>query len=431
VNLKKCFPLSNLPACLGGVLCLLAGAVAAQPAASLTQDLRFSGFGTIGVARIEAPEGWAYGREASQPQNVNPNRADLDTRLGLQLNYAPSPSFEIVGQAILTRRPDSASDSNAVEWGFAAYRPSPEWTLRLGRVNLDSFTLSDHRNVGFAYAFARPPIEFYAQLPSTLDGADIERVWNRDGAHWRTKAFYGRSKIAYDDPNRAATFRDSFGWFISREADGLTLRLNVSQARVGIAVPAEARPLFDGLRGLSELPLADVAAQASALLQRLSVDGIKHSYVSLGIQYEIGHWLLAGELMRVRGSPSSSFSAGYASVARRFDAVTVYTVASRIASSTPAVVAPDWAVPLTPVIGPAAAQQAQFLGSTAATLANNFRAQQDTLSLGARVDLGPQTALKVQWDRIRVAPNGSVLWGNASAQPARARMTSVSLDFIF
>jgi hypothetical protein len=37
----------------------------------------------------------------------------------------------------------------------------------------------------------------------------------------------------------------------------------------------------------------------------------------------------------------------------------------------------------------------------------------------------------VQWDRIRVAPNGSVLWGNASAQPARARMTSVSLDFIF
>ena len=431
MNLKKCFPLSNLPACLAGVLGLLASAVASQPATSLTQDLRFSGFGTIGVARIEAPEGWAYGREASQPQNINPNRADLDTRLGLQLNYAPSAKFELVGQAILTRRPDSASDSNAVEWGFAAYRPSPEWTLRLGRVNLDSFTLSDHRNVGFAYAFARPPIEFYAQLPSSLDGADIERVWNRDGARWRTKAFYGRSKIAYDDPNRAATFRDSFGWFISREADGLTLRLNVSQARVGIAVPAEARPLFDGLRGLSELPLADVAAQASALLQRLSVDGIKHSYVSLGTQYEIGHWLLAGELMRVRGSPSSSFSAGYASVARRFDAVTVYTVASRIASSTPAVVTPDWAVPLTPVIGPAAAQQAQFLGSTAATLANNFRAQQDTLSLGARVDLGPQMALKVQWDRIRVAPDGSVLWGNASAQPARARMTSVSLDFIF
>jgi hypothetical protein len=140
---------------------------------------------------------------------------------------------------------------------------------------------------------------------------------------------------------------------------------------------------------------------------------------------------LAGELMRVRGSSSSSFSAGYASIARQFDAVTVYTVASRIASSTPAVVAPDWAVPLTPVIGPAAAQQAQFLGSTAATLANNFRAQQDTLSLGARVDLGPQMALKVQWDRIRVAPNGSVLWDNTSVQPARARMTSVSLDFIF
>lgn len=428
---KKRVALSKLPAWLGAALCLLTGAVAAQPAISLTQDLRFSGFGTIGVARIEAPEGWAYGREATQPQNVNPNRADLDTRLGLQLNYAPSPSFEIVGQAILTRRPASASDTSALEWGFAAFRPSPDWTLRLGRVNLDAFTLSDHRNVGFSYPFARPPVEFYTQLASSLDGADIERVWNRDGAHWRTKAFYGRSKIGYDDPSRSATFRDAVGWFISREADGLTLRLNFSQARVGIAAPAQARPLFDGLRGLSALPLPDVAAQASALLQRLSVDGVKHSYVSLGTQYDIGDWQLAGELMRVRGSPSSSFSAGYASIARRFDAVTVYTVASRIASSTPAVVAPDWAAPLTPVIGPAAAQQAQFLGSTATTLANNFRAQQDTLSLGARVDLGAQMALKVQRDRIRVAPNGSVLWGNGSVQPARAHMTSVSLDFVF
>ena len=431
MNPKKRSPLSKLAAWLGAVLCLLAGAAGAQPAVSLTQDVRFSGFGTIGLARIEAPAGWAYGREASQPQNISTTRADLDTRLGLQLNYAPSARFELVGQAILTRRPAAASDSNAVEWGFAAYRPSPEWTLRLGRVNLDSFTLSDHRNVGFAYAFARPPIEFYAQLPSSLDGADIERVWNRDGAHWRTKAFYGRSKIAYDDPNRAATFRDSFGWFISREADGLQLRLNINQARVGIAVPAQARPLFEALQGISALPLSDVATQADDLLRRLSIDGIKHTYVALGAQYEIGHWVFEGEAMRVRGSPSSSFSAGYASLARRLDRVTVYTVVSRIASSTPAVVAPDWAVPLTPVIGPAAAQQAQFLGSTAATLANSFRAQQDTLSLGARVDLGAQMALKVQWDRIRVAPNGSVLWGNASAQPARAHLTSVSLDFVF
>lgn len=329
------------------------------------------------------------------------------------------------------RRRSAYRASGLVHWGFAAYRPSPEWTLRLGRVNLDSFTLSDHRNVGFAYAFARPPIEFYAQLPSSLDGADVERVWNNANTRWRTKAFFGRSKIAYDDPSRAATFRDSFGWFISREADGLQLRLNVSQARVGIAVPAQAQPLFAGLRNLSGLPLPDVATQADEMLQRLSIDGVRHSYVSLGARYEIGPWLFEGEAMRVRGGPSSSFSAGYASVARRLDRVTVYTVASRIASANPAVPAPDWAALLTPVIGPAAAQQAQFLGSTAAGLSNNFRAQQDTLSLGARVDLGPQTALKLQWDRIRVGPNGSVLWGNASTQPARARMTSVSLDFVF
>ena len=101
--------------------------------------------------------------------------------------------FELVGQVIATRRSRYAPASEAIEWAFAAYRPQADLTLRLGRVNPDWFLMSDYRNVGFAYLMARPPVEFYGSLPSSLDGMDLARVWNGTDSQWRAKAFWGRA----------------------------------------------------------------------------------------------------------------------------------------------------------------------------------------------------------------------------------------------
>ncbi|PLX74642.1 MAG: hypothetical protein C0607_10375 [Azoarcus sp.] len=92
---------------------------------------------------------------------------------------------------------------------------------------------------------------------------------------------------------------------------------------------------------------------------------------------------------------------------------------------------PDWASALTPVLDPAAAQQAQILASSAAYARNASGANQQTLSLGLRWDPDPQMSLKVQWDHVRIDANGGRLWSNATLDSGHANVMSVALDFIF
>ena len=79
----------------------------------------------------------------------------------------------------------------------------------------------------------------------------------------------------------------------------------------------------------------------------------------------------------------------------------------------------------------AGAAQAQALGEAAVRVLNGARLEQSTLSIGARWDFHPQAALKLQWDRVNVSAAGASLWTGADSAPARARVASAVVDFIF
>lgn len=412
------------------VLCACHGTAAGQTVVPEPSEFRFSGFGTLGVAHVDAPEGWAYKRDSTQADHAGRTRADLDTRLGLQLNYTPIRSFELVAQVVATKRNAAASGGDAVEWAFAAWRPDPDWTVRGGRVNLDAFLLSDYRNVGFAYPFVRPPVDFYAQLPTSVDGADVTRDWNIDGTQWRAKVFAGRA-FTFADAASRLELQPSYGAMASREANGLLLRASAIRTRFNNEI-FTAQPLLAALAPLTQLPLPEVSAQATELLGRLSVQGSSLTYLSLGTRYERHAWLASAEYTRVTGHPTVAYSSGYASLGRRFGALTAFSTLSRVRSENSAVTAPDWDGALAPVLGPALGQQAQFVADSAATAINRFRISQGTFSLGARYDLNARCALIFQWDRIRVDPNGSRLWGgDRGLNAAQSRVASLVVDFVF
>ena len=45
--------------------------------------------------------------------------------------------------------------------------------MRVGRVGLPVFMISDYRNVGYANTMLRPPAEMYSQVPiNSIDGVD-------------------------------------------------------------------------------------------------------------------------------------------------------------------------------------------------------------------------------------------------------------------
>jgi hypothetical protein len=428
------------------LLASLAVAFAATPAAAQDTDepiakLRLSGFGTIGVAHSNishAPGSlpWGFRRDASQPLNDGGTRFDTDSLLGLQANYTVDSRFELVGQLQLERRVASAKPLDSLALAFAAWHPLPDLTIRVGRTSPDIFLLSEYRSVGFAYPWVRPNTDTYALLPIfSVDGADVAKVWDIGDVRWRAKLFVGqghtRAPNAPGDPDLDFRLTQLVGGMVSRESGGLLLRATLGRFRGGLGAQPWQPGLRQALAQVQQLPIPQVAAEASALSDAIDPDRAVLTYFALGAAYEHDDWLLSGEVVRLSSKFSyASADTGYLSLGRRFGAMTFFGTAGAARSIRQVPATPQWAAVLTPVVGAAAAQQIQALGAGAAQ-ATGERVDQRSFSLGMRWDLQPQVAVKVQWDRVQVRPHGSLLWGSPGADAAQANVASVTVDFVF
>lgn len=420
---------------LAGVA-VCAGAVRAEGLETGTSALRFNGFGTLGLTHTDGPADWGFRRDISQPPNQGGTRGDTDSRLGLQVNYAATSRLELVAQVLLKRRVSEAPLIDSLEWAFASYQPAAGWTVRLGRVNPDAFLLSDYRNVGFAYLWARPEIGFYGALPLySIDGADITRVWNLGATRWKAKLFSGEGAAygsSMGQPGSKLIAHNISGLTLSTEWEGLTFRATAVHARLVLQNATALERLSDGLGAVRQLPLPETAAQAAELQRRLSLSPGELTFAELGIAYEGSEWLASAELSTINGSFAADHGKnGYVSLGRRFGPVTLFGMLAASRSSGSDAVAPDWGTSLAPVLGPQAAARLQQLGTGAAMAVNAQRQTQRSISFGLRWDLQPQLALKLQWDRYRIGANGHLLWANGTPDAETANVGTAVLDFIF
>ena len=405
--------------------------------ASLSGDgLRVSGYGTLGLSSVHGADPWRFRREIIQAASSGQSSAaDIDTRIGLQANWRASQQWELVGQILLKRRAAAAPASDSLAWAFASYAPTPQWTVRVGRTSPDLFLLADYRNVGFAYPWARPSMEFYGWMPiSAIDGVDVVRTWEQGDAHWRAKAFAGRSRLtlAGADGDTPVDGKRMAGFTLSREEQGLTLKLSLARA---VSRPSDTGPLEsfrNALLAVTQLPVPSVAADAAALMATVPASDFVTRYGAIGASWELGAWQLQAEAAKISGNFSASrASYGYASLAYRLRNATLYTMLGAVRPTDAATPVPAWEASLAPVIGPALASMVQQLGTRAAAQNNLSREDQQSVTFGTRVDLGASTALKLQWDAIRVRSNGSGLWYGASAEARKVNVYSAVLDVVF
>jgi len=409
-----------------------AGLAAAQDVPAQTPDdvggLRLSGFGTLGASRVHAPAGWGFRRDLTQSASDARWRTDVDSRLGVQANYALGERFELVGQVIARKRGTYSRDGDAVEWAYAGYRLNADWTLRAGRVNVDSFLMADYRNVGYGFPSARPPVDLYAVLPTTLDGVDLTRSWIQGDVQWRAKLAMGRASIGDVDAGEPGDVHRIVAFMGSREEGGLLLRASFARMRIDMNPPVEA---MDGLLQLARLPMPAVAAQASLLFDRAGARGHWGTFTELGLRHELANWQWSAELVRMEADPLIRQTSAYVIVGRRWGGWTPFVGYGRTHDAMPALAVPDWQTALAPLLGTAAAAQAQELGSAATAAVNAARALQSTRLIGVRWDMHPQAALKLQWERVDIRSIGSSLWSRANGAPARAHVATVVVDFIF
>src|SRR3990167_9061338 len=139
----------------------------------LSGMFRFSGFATLGATK-GGNEILGFRRELDREGLYDGDWSMLaESSVGVQLDMNPTGKW---GGTVQLLGKDTVADnwSDAVSWAFLRYRFNPDWTLRVGRIGIDQYMLSEYRYVGFSYLWSRPPMEFYTLASfGFFDGLDL------------------------------------------------------------------------------------------------------------------------------------------------------------------------------------------------------------------------------------------------------------------
>ncbi|MEL4179844.1 hypothetical protein [Roseateles sp. PN1] len=400
-------------------------------------SLRLSGFGTLGLSHTRSDHDWLLAREQTQVGASSASSALVDSRLGLQLNWAPAERWDTALQLVLRQRAKDASLGEAVEWAFVGYQISADWHLRLGRTSPDVFLQADLRNVGYALPWVRPNIEFYGWMPiNSLDGADLSHIWHTEHADWTAKVQLGNGlntiqALRIDDSLRIRN-RNTAVLTLSREAGHWLIKASYARADIHVKPNANLRLLQQALQQITALPVPSVAQQAQNLSDDLYPQGLTQ-YASLGLQYQSSTWFGSAEASHVHlASGLSAGWRGYASLGRRWQRLSAYLIAGRSQADKMPNAAPlNWQAELTPVIGAPNAAMATGLGTLAAEAANTARFEQSSIGLGLRYDFAPRMALKLQVDQVNTQANGAGSWRHNTSESGSSQIYSATLDFVF
>ena len=389
--------------------------------------LRVGGFGTLGYADDDRSD-LSPNRDLSQKaKNGAATGASwrLDSRLGLQLEYGINSSIDLIGQFVV--RDQFKSDLESVtELLYLSYRPQSQLDVRVGRINFDAFLMSDHRNVGYAYSWVRPPSEFYAWIPIfSMNGIDAACNLRSENARWRIKAQAGNSSVSLPIVNGYKfKAQNMLGMSLTRQTDLWRLKASYSQLNIGSDVPAFA-PLHQGLDFVVAASIPVVSAEAAELISNLSYKNAKIKYMTLGATYDDDAWLAQAEIAHTATSAEAlpHGEVGYLSVGRRInDWIPFLLISASRPKNKIRTATNDWGA------------FNSSLRDPAIFAVNQTRIEQRSLSIGTRYDFANQMALKLQWTQSDIKPFGYALWWtdpSRSDKTTRVRQVSATFDFTF
>ncbi len=402
---------------------LIATALALLPACALADDgpsWSLSGYGTLGLAHagmrdadftntVLKVNGAGYTRSWS---------ANVDSRLGAQIDHALNKQWSAVLQVVAEQGVDGSYRPH-IEWFNIKYQITPDLSVRLGRIALPIFLAADYRKAGYAYPWARPPVELYDAIPiSNSDGIDATYRWRSGDVKHVTQAFLGGTNIRVTDYARARA-RTLAGISHSVELGAASARLSLMRADLTVDL---AKPLFDGFR--------QFGPQGVAIADKYDVVNKRAEAISFGANYDPGDWFLMGEIGRLNAhSYLGDKVALYATGGYRVGGFTPYLafahVWSKGATSDPGLSLAGLPPPLA---GAAGALNAGLNGILMTI------AVQTTRTAGVRWDVGRNMALKLQYDQVRPAlgSTGTLLNVQPSFRPgATFGITSILFDFVF
>lgn len=246
--------------------------------------VNISGFGTLGGS-------WFSERDADFVPFVQPNGPGrtrefdllLDSRVGLQVDYALTEQTSITGQAVSEHNADN-SITPYLSLANIRHVFDNGLQVRLGRIQPYIFMASEYRLANFANPWVRPPETLYGLFPLVAgDGGDVSMPWNtsvgiftlRAGGHvfnfdaGRSNAS-GTDEIIGRNAFYAGLRWQNGGWQGSFIWNSVSLTYNADVVK----------------EALGKLALFD-----AGIAKKLEINNVLASMLALGVSYEDSKWL--------------------------------------------------------------------------------------------------------------------------------------------
>ncbi|MCE3602863.1 hypothetical protein LXA47_04510 [Massilia sp. P8910] len=380
----------------------------------------FGGFGTAAVSHSDNRQA-DYSSSVLKATGAGYTDAwspHVDSRLGAQLGVTVNKQWSGVVQVITEQRLDR-SYRPIVEWANIKYQATPDLAVRVGRIGLPIFLAADYRKIGYAYPWARTPVEVYGAIPiSNSDGIDISYRWRANGIKFVSQAVAGGTTLPLLNDDEVKS-RKLTGISTTAERGALSGRISAFSSEVTINL---AEYLFDGLRRFGP--------RGESLARQYEIKRKRFNALTLGATYDPGNWFAMAEIGRF--TTHSFFGKSvtvYSSAGYRFGAFTPYVAFAGAKAKSPTH-DPGLALDgLPPQLAAPAAQLNDGLNYLLMSVP-----AQHTLSAGVRWDVRRNIALKLQYDRVRPSERSRGTLFNVQpgfgARP-RVNLASAVLDFVF
>jgi hypothetical protein len=380
----------------------------------------FNGFGTLGVVHssehdadftstIFKPNGAGYTHDWSP---------DVDSLIGAQVIANFTPQLSAMLQVISQQNYDDSYTPH-VEWANIKYELTPEASIRVGRIVLASFLVSDTRNLGYANPWVRPPVEVYSLVPiDSSDGVDASYKWHIGDVVQTFVGTYGATTTRQPTGGNADARRQ---WNISDTLEYGAATLRIAYQRANLTI--------DGLDTFFGA-FHQFGSQGIALETKYDPYRKPLEFIGIGAMYNPRDWFVTGEwgtsqLHSALGESTAWYVSGGYRLAKFTPYLTYGALKANSNTSDPGLNASALPPYLAgPAMGLNAALNA-ILGSIPV---------QSTTSAGVRWDFMKNVDLKLQYDRTRLGAGspGTLINLQPGFQPGgTVNLFSAVIDFLW
>jgi hypothetical protein len=310
----------------------------------------------------------------------------------------------------LVRKATTDDYTGEMPWAFVKFKVNDELNIRVGRIAIPIYMISDFRNVGYANTMLRPPAEVYRQVNGgSLEGVDA--VWQHNfGDTTVTAQFgFGRSESKTAGGSNVL-FHPVTALHVLAENGPFTFRFGRADAKFDIRENVPLNGLLATLR----------ASGFAAIADQIPTRDIDGSFTSVGTMVDYNNFLVQAEYaIRKTGSRAvMDTKSWYAMFGYRFGKFTPYYYHGNITQDSIRSFAGM------PTTGPAAALTAGANSVIKAAL-------QSTNAVGMRWDFYKSAALKLQVDRVSPKDGAGAFVKPTPTFKGPVTVFAAAVDFVF